>query len=572
MSRPSTSLVVLAMALTSHAARPVPEAAAPNSPRLAVILVVDGLSWATLRAARPWFTSGLKRLLDEGAVATECRYDHLNTETGPGHASVATGAPPRVHGIALNRWYEPSSDGKTMQAIYSASQPVAGEPESSLKTIPGPGRLRVATLGDRLVARDPRATVVAISNKDRGAILLAGRDPRAAAYWYSSKDGTYVTSAAYDAASPTGAEVAQVIAGFNRDEAGAGLAAHAGTVWSRLPVPEPSPAGGYESGLEAYQDPVVGPSFPHDLAKAQQPLASAVLSTPMADAMLTNLALRLVDDDALGLGRHDRADLLAVSFSSNDYVSHAYGPESVEALEILRSLDLDIGRLLDELTSRFGKGRVLVALTADHGFLPLPEATSRRDPRAPGGRVDSVKLVEALNAAVDAALSRAEGPPLIHKLETCSLYLDRTAFGSPGAPSVGRVVSVVRAQLAKTWKDTIEATFPVDSARPRRGELARRAWNARVPGRSGDLLVVPRYGELVGVYGGKGSGHGTPWEYDTHVPLVFWGGGARPSERSTPVTPYDLAPTLGSWLGVSLPDATGRRIDIWSPGPKACAP
>jgi len=139
----------------------------------------------------------------------------------------------------------------------------------------------------------------------------------------------------------------------------------------------------------------------------------------------------------------------------------------------------------------------------------------------------------------------------------------RTAFEAAGAPSVERVVAVVRSELATNFKATIAETFPVAGTWARRGELARRAWNARVPGRSGDLLVVPRYGVLVGAYGGKGSGHGTPWEYDTHVPLIFWGGGALASSRSNRVTPYDLAPTLGSWLGVGLPDATGQRIDVW---------
>ena len=111
--------------------------AAATHPRLAVLIVVDGLSWERLSALRPWFTAGLKRLIDEGAVATQCRYGHLNTETAPGHASLSTGAPPRVHGIALNQWYVPSPDGASMQTIYSASQPLPGEPENSAKMVPG---------------------------------------------------------------------------------------------------------------------------------------------------------------------------------------------------------------------------------------------------------------------------------------------------------------------------------------------------------------------------------------------------------------------------------------------------
>src|SRR5262245_22244596 len=196
--------VVLAVLLAAPAL-----GAPPPRPRLAVILMVDGLSWDRLAAWRPWFKAGLKRLLDEGAVASRCNYGHLNTLTGPGHASVATGAPPRVHGIPSNQWFVPSSSGVAMEAVYSATQPPAGSPENA-STTPGPGRLRVPTLADRLRAKDPRTRVVAIGNKDRSAIFLAGRDPRHAVYWYRPEDGTYETGAAYDPASPEGVAAANV--------------------------------------------------------------------------------------------------------------------------------------------------------------------------------------------------------------------------------------------------------------------------------------------------------------------------------------------------------------------------
>lgn len=556
-------VTVLACAAVGHGTSP-PHAVS-TAPRLAVVIVVDGLSWDRLDSWRPWFTSGLKRLLDEGAVATACRYDHLNTETAPGHASLATGAPPRVHGIALNQWYVPSLDGQSMATIYSASQPVPGEPENSSKTILGPGRLRVETLGDRLVAHDPRAKVVSIANKDRSAIFLAGRDPRHAVYWYSSDNGTYVTSPAYDATSPAGAAAAGVVARFNAAEAGAKLADRLGTTWSRLPSPNPAPVLGFESGFEAYQDAIVGTEFPHDLTKAKRPLPSALLWTPLADRLLSDLALDLLADDALALGRDDVPDLLEVGFSANDYVSHYYGPESVEALEVLRALDVDLGRLLDDLAARFGKGGVVVALAADHGFLPLPEATQRRDPSVGLRRVQDRTVLDELNASVNAQLNRTGAAPLVHRVEDCSLWLDRAALAAPGAPDANRVLAIVRGELATTWKGPVLRTFVLDRTFRARsgGEVVRRAWNAFYPGRSGDLFVVMRYGVLLDPYGGKGSSHGAPWEYDIHVPMIFWGGGISARVIATPSTPYDLAPTLGSWLGVDLPDATGRRIDVW---------
>lgn len=558
------ALTLLTSADAGHLGAPLPNV--PQTPRLAVVIVVDGLSWDRLQSWRPWFTSGLKRLLDEGAVQTECRYAHLNTETAPGHASLATGAPPRVHGIPLNQWYVASPQGATMATSYSASQPFPGESENSDKVIQGPGRLRVATLGDRLVAHDPASKVVAISNKDRSAILLAGRDRRHAAYWYASKEGTYVTSAAYDATSPTGSASAAVVARFNADKAGAKLATHLGTTWSRLPVPVLAPSPAFESGLAKYQNLVVGPAFPHELANLKHPLATVLQSTPLADRLLLDLALDLLADDTLALGRDDVPDLFQVSFSANDYVSHYYGPESVEDLETLRALDVDIGRLLDELAARFGKGSVVVALSADHGFLPTPEATKRRDPKYRGRRVADFKIQNQLNEAVNAELKRApDAPPLIYRFEGCSLWLNRAALAAKEEASAGRVLGIVRRELATTWKDVVLRTLVVDGPFPDRtsDDVARAAWNARVPGRSGDLFVVPRYGFLVDPYDGLGSSHGTPWEYDTHVPLIFWGARIAPRTISTPSTPYDLAPTLGSWLGVDLPDATGTPINVW---------
>jgi len=295
----------------------------------------------------------------------------------------------------------------------------------------------------------------------------------------------------------------------------------------------------------------------------KRPLASALLWTPLADRLLSDLALDLLADDALALGRDDVPDLLEVSFSANDYVSHFYGPGSVEDLEILRALDVEIGRLLDDLAARFGKGSVVVALSADHGFLPLPEATERHDPKARGRRVADVKILNQLNEAVNVELKRAGGAtPLVYRFEGCSLWLDRAALASTDAPSAKRVLAIVWRELATTWKDVVLRTLVVDGAFPDRiaDDLMRRAWNARVPGRSGDLFVVPRYGFLVDPYDGKGSSHGTPWEYDTHVPMIVWGGGIAPRTISTPSTPYDLAPTLGSWLGVDLPDATGTLL------------
>jgi hypothetical protein len=544
--------------------------AVPAPPRLVVVVVVDGLSWSRLESWRPWFTAGLKRLLDEGAVATECRYGHLNTETGPGHASIATGAPPRVHGIPLNQWYVPSADGSKMETVYSADDPRPPGANPSSKVVLGPGQLEVPTLGDRLTAKDSRAKVVALSIKDRSAILMAGHDPRHAAYWYVHKTGLFSTSESYDAATPTGSAAARVVARFNAEKAGANAAEHYGTIVDRLPVPNPTPEPGYESGLEAYQDAIAGRGFPKDLSKAGKPFAWTLLWTTISDRLLTDLALDLLADERLGLGRDEVPDVLWISFSANDYVAHYYGPESVEDLEILRGLDVQLGRLLDDLTRRFGRDAVDVALSADHGMLPIPEGARREDPRSRSSRVKDTTILKQLNAAVDAEMNLDRTTSPVYRLEGCSLWLDKSLAAEPGGPDPGRVLGIVRRELATTWKDAIDRTIVLDPPfpEPHDDPTLLRAWNALVPGRSGDLFVVSRPGVLVDPYEGKGTSHGTPWDYDTHVPLLFWGGGIAARRIGEPTTPYDLAPTVAAWLGVDLPDATGTRMNVRGPHPR----
>ena len=539
-------LVLLAISGAAGAKRAAP-AAAP--PRLVVLVAVDGLSWSRLEAWRPWFTSGLKRLLDEGAVATACRYPHLDTETGPGHASIATGAPPRVHGIALNQWYVPTADGRAMKTEYCAADA-------------SPHFLRVPTLGDALVGAHPRSKVVSISVKDRSAIFLAGRDPRHAVYWYVPKDGTFATSGAYDAASSAGRPAAAVVARFNATKAGAHIAERYGSEVRRLPVPSPPPTSVSDDGIEAYQDAIAG-RFPMDLTKARKPLTAVLPWTTLADRLLVDLALDFVADESLALGRDDDPDLLAISFSANDYASHYYGPESVETLEVLRGLDLELGRLLDALTARFGRDAIDVVLSADHGMLPLPE--DGRAGGVPGTiRIKDTKILAALNAAVDARLGLDGGAAPVYRLEGSFLWLDRAWLARPGAPDAAKVLAAVREELAATWKQAIERTIAVDDPFPTIGDDATlaRAWNALVPGRCGDLFVIPRPGVLIDPYDGTGTSHGTPWDYDTHVPLIYWGGGIASATLARPSTPYDIAPTVASWIRVALPQATGTRMDV----------
>lgn len=623
---------------------PAQAAPPPERPRLVVVISIDGLSFDRLEAYRPWYTAGLKRLLDEGHVETACRYRHLNTETGPGHSSLSTGAPPRVTGIVANRWFERLPDGG-LRVINSVDQAApsgvpgvppmfyrevprdgrlyvfaraadlarweqsgeigrgtsrlgagpAGEtvvfdsddairlfnfrrglPEETFfrpETIQGPGNLRVPTLGDQLAAHLAGARVVSLSAKDRSAIFLAGRDPRHAVYWFDQETGRFTTSAAYDP--PPAARAA--VATFNRT-AGPVLPARFGLAWKRLPLPDPAPSRAPvpTDFLADFQLPANGVGWDHPLTLNPRGYFASLYVSPSMDELLNELALAFVADPAYALGRGPQPDVLAVSYSAQDVVSHSYGSESEENLDVLRRLDLQIGRLLRALEAAV-PGGVLLALSSDHGMQPIPEATRSRDASFKGGRlVNSARALpsfdERLNRLLVDELCLPEGSRPIFGAEGWSLMYNRPSLplrtvAGPCGPE-DRVVGaetldqVVPALVTRVWREEVAEVLPVSrrDAWPADDPAVEFARNDFDPERSGDAFVVPRPNVLMHWDPARGTNHGTHHDYDTHVPLLFWGTGVRAARVDAASTPYDLAPTLARRLGLTLPDAIGRDL------------
>ena len=565
--------LVAAASVGAAPARPRPKPSPTPSPArtasLGVILAVDGLAWSRLAEYRPWYVAGLKRLLDEGLVETECRYRHLNTETGPGHASLGTGEPPRLHGIVGNGWYEQGADGKSRN-VYCTDQRVEGQPAE----VPGPGNLRLPTLGDRLVERHPKSRVVSLSAKDRSAIFLAGRDRRHAAYWYDSSTGTFKTSLVYEPP----AAVHDLVTTFNSASGGPALSARFGSRWSPLPTPSDAVARPTAVPARIYTDfqiPSVGLGWDHRLDWNERRYTSAFYGTPFMDTLLADLAIAVIESDAIGLGRGTTPDILAVSFSAHDAVAHSYGPESEEALDLLRRLDVELGRLLDALDRRVGRGKIALGLSADHGFSVIPEAARARDSAYRGGRLADGRrtmtdFVQRLNRALADDLCLPAGAAPLYGNHGWSIAYDRGAFplstvegpcGPAGRPvGAAEIDRVLPAAVRRLFAEEIEGVWLV-SDRERwpdadpKTEYVRNAFDAA---RSGDAFFIPRPGVLVHWDPARGSTHGTHHDYDTHVPLLFWGHTFEARESATPSTPYDLAPTLATRLGLDLKTTVGR--------------
>lgn len=567
----SRTLLLTAWTLASSpllAATAPAATARPAAPRLAVMLAIDGLNYDRLMQYRPWYVAGLKRLLDEGQDFSETNYRHFNTETGPGHSSLGTGAPPRVTGVVSNEWHVREADGSLR--MVNCAEPQAGQP--------GPGNLRVPTLADRLVAANPGARVVSLSGKNRSALLMAGRDPRHAVYWYDYSSGRFVTSAAYDASSVAGARVGALVKRFNGARAGSMLPGRFGLLWKKLaplvPVPGtplalPTPV----PNLSDYQIPAQGVGFDHDLARDPYGYFRGFYISPFVDELLADLVLEVLEDPKLALGRGGTPDLLAISFSAQDTVSHSHGAESEENLDTLRRLDLQLGRLF-EAFDRLLPGRVLLGLSADHGFTPIPEVHHREQPGSTAGRLvdgdrTTPNLVERLNRLLAEELCLPPGTRSLAAVDGLSLVYNRPVF--PVASVAGRcgeaglrvslndVDRVLPGVVTRFYGDEVSAVYRVSERDTWRAEdpLTELLRNDLDLERSGDAFLILRPYVILHWDPARGSGHGSHHRYDTHVPLVFWGGPFKPGRSTEATTPYDLAPTLAEALKVSLPDAVG---------------
>jgi hypothetical protein len=578
---PNIRRLLLAITVCSPVAWSAPPAAAPTpapGPKLAVVISIDGLSYARLEAYRPLYTAGLKRLLDEGFVERAARYGHLNTETGPGHASLGTGAPPRVTGIVLNSWFERGEDG-ALHNVYCTDQK-----DASGRKIAGPGNLRVPTLGDRLVERFPASRVVSVSAKDRGAIFLAGKNPAHAVYWWDGETGRFQTSSAYRPP----AAAAAIVKKYNDTQAGGMLPARLGLVWDKLPEPAPGarpvPTAVPAPVIARFQLPVHGLGFGHDLSTYGRVPAGGpygyfggIYRSPFIDVLTADLAIAFLNDSALKLGHGDTPDLLAISFSGHDPVAHDYGDESEESRDALRRLDLQIGRVLDALDANVPKGSVLVALSADHGFPMMPEVAKALDRTATGGRLETGRESlnndrERMNRLLDDALCLDRSTRVIGAMDGWNLFYSRAAFpfktvagacGPAGSPVTAADVDRVLPGLIKNiWNEEVEDVLlvSVQSAWPDTpaAAFARNDFDRE---RSGDAFIIPRWGVMNSYNPGRGAMHGTQYEYDIHVPLVFWGA-VKAGASDAATAPYDLAPTVGRWLGVVLPDAVGKPLDL----------
>lgn len=532
------ALLALLGLATAAAATP------PPRPKLVVAIAVDQFSAALFDQYRGRFTGGL-RLLQQGVVYPSGYQSHAATETCPGHSTILTGRHPNATGIVANVWY----DRNLGRQVYCMEDPAMTVPGRD--TAPrGPANLKVSTLGEWLKATSPQSRVFAISGKDRGAINMAGHDPDGV-FWWDDERGfnTYVPAGA------TAEARLAPVAGFN-----AALLAR----WQKTPpawrsAGKACPAGDSDTFGKLTIDHRVPPAG-GDGAWNEPAGLRYLRASPTLDQVTLDAAQGLIDRFRLGGGT--APDLIAISLSATDYVGHRYGSQGVEMCDQLAHLDRALGVFLDRLAA--SKVPVLVVLTADHGSIDAAERVAARG--FPAQRIASNPLAE-VSAAVQAEL-KLEYQPLAGDAQQIVI----AHFGEVDARVDAKIeAAAVRLLRARPDVAAVFTSAEVAAAVPPPGKpvdeltLAERLHESFDLARSGDIQVVYKPYASDGAPAVRGdyvAGHGSAWNYDRRVPMLFWWPGASGFEQSLPVETVDIAPTLAAVLGVPTPAVDGRCLDL----------
>lgn len=509
-------------------------------PRLVVVISVDQMRGDVTTRYAGYLGHGLRRIIEGGLSFSEAHHDHAITVTAAGHAALSTGCTPAHTGIVGNDWFDRTA-GRDMYCTFDDSVSVVGARMADTES-QSPRNLRRPALGDWLKASSPTSKVFSVSGKDRSAVLMGGLRPNGA-FWYSDKYGRYVTSTRYATALPAWLEA------FN-DEGRVQAAFKAG--WHRS-LPEYEYLVSNEDAFPTEND-CESTTFPHTVDTSSPVAALAfqkgIMQTPFGDEMTLDLAERLIVEERLGM---DRApDILWVGLSAADLIGHAYGPLSQETQDYYVRLDRRLGGFLDFLDRRVGAGSYVVALSSDHGVMPLPEDLARRG--YPATRVVTKDFTDALSAATEDA--RAElglTRPLFRSSNYMGVYLDFTEATSRGLAAAdvrAKVAAKIRAVPfiadAMTSEELSAAPAPTDRAFL---DVYRRSFT---PDRSPDVMIRPKEYSLVS-WRTCGTSHGTPYRFDTHVPMIFYGAGIPRGSRSERVRTIDLAPTLAGILRIAPP-------------------
>ncbi|MGD0599772.1 MAG: alkaline phosphatase family protein [Terriglobales bacterium] len=496
-------------------------------PKLIVVIVIDQFRGDYLERYRDQFgDGGFRVFIDRGAYFTDCTYDYANTRTAPGHATLFTGSYTSGHGIIANEWWDPQKK-KRVTSVEDDTTKLVGVGKTGVGA--SPHNLMSDTLGDELkLATGGKARVFAISLKDRAAVLPAGFSGDAA-YWIDPKSGDWITSTYYRPDLP------EWVRNFNGSH-------RAEKFWNREWRDKDGDGNTLGSTVRRNGKDGTPASF-----------YEVVGSTPFANDYQLEFAKELVLYEKLGAG--SATDLLVISLSANDILGHQVGPDSPQMRSMALELDRSLAEFFGFLGHQIGMANVWMALSADHGVAPLPEFAKTL--RLPADNLDAKALREQINSLLSKKF--AKKADYVLDLDYPVAWLDKDAFaGTLGAKDE----SVAEGEVGEAMKQMGFTGYFAKSQLARGDipptEIGRRYAHSYTPEGGYYVIGIPVPFQ-VGIT--KGTDHATPFSYDTHVPLAFYGLAFQPGIYRTHAEPVDLAVTLASLLGINAPaQATGRVL------------
>ena len=492
-------------------------------PKLIVIIVIDQLRADYLERYRDQFGEGGFRLfLDHGANFTDCNYDYANTRTAPGHATLVSGAYSDGHGIMANEWWDPQKK-RMVTSVQDDDVKTVGQSDA---TPASPHNLHADTLGDELkLATQGKAKVFGLSLKDRSAILLAGFSPDGA-YWTDPKTGTWITSTYYRP------ELPKWVQDFNTKQG-------AQQYWNR----EWKDNTGH----------TLRSTTPGTTTKGPGAFAEIIGSTPFANNYEFDFAKQLLNNEHLGNG--PATDLLLISLSANDILGHQVGPDDPQMEAMMLATDHQLADFFSFLGHQLGLANVWLALSADHGISPLPEVATKL--RIPAGRVRTDRAGTELNNILTNKLSPGHPVEYVKAIHYPLAWLNEEAFAAlkmkeeDAERAVGEAMQQISLQGFFTRAQLAQGEVP-------NSDMGRRYLHSYSPLPAWYVQGVP---QPYTVGSSSGTDHASPYTYDTHVPLSFYGLAFQTGTYRSHAEPVDLAVTLASLLGINAPNhAIGRVL------------
>ena len=518
-----------------------------ESPKIIIGIVVDQMCYDYLyRFEKNYSESGFKKLMNEGSHLKNMHFNYIPTYTGPGHASIFTGTTPRKHGVIANNWLERSSN-QNVNCVGDKS--VIGIESSPLYGSSSPHKLNTATVTDQLKMTYPKSKVISISIKDRGAILPGGHESDGS-YWFDYGKGTFITSSYYMSKLP------KWLQDFNQNNNAASYA----STWFPL-LEKDAYSANDDSPYEKILAGKTTATFPYDipsLCKTNSSLQPFTLS-PFANTLLTDLAISAIEKE--NLGKDEYPDMLCISYSSPDIAGHAFGPDSKEIEDIYIRLDLELARFLKSLESSFGKTGFVLFLTADHGVVSVPQKLV--DDGEQGGYVFVDQIINRLR---DSCESRF-GVDFILGQTNLNIYLDHDLLKrKKGSVNINDVLALFEKELLNIEgiKQTARGTelFKGLESNDHLLQMLREGFD---PKRSGDLLLILKSGYLpkssLSLNPHQGTSHGSGYDYDTHVPCLWYGSRIKNTEIHQRLNITDIGPTLLDLIDLPKTESmTGKSI------------